>query len=220
MIALGNPELLLQEKQTSQVIAALLDELPERARNVVKWRLGFEGEPRTLEDIAQEIGTGRERVRQLEAKAIRLLKHPSRSRRLRQVSPLVSTIRDDPPAVRPEPVSVHPIYAKLPPKPDSLADDLHRQQTLQRIDRSAEAKRRSHFPRYAEWLQRVRAEPLLPQVGPWEYWDFGWPFELGMSPTDAVNFAIRFNGCSDQNEREKLCELVRKHWTKWPTSAR
>ena len=47
-------------------------------------RFGLEdGRPRTLEELGQEFHVTRERVRQIEAKALRKLRHPSRARRLR-----------------------------------------------------------------------------------------------------------------------------------------
>jgi RNA polymerase primary sigma factor len=72
-----------RELLREQVVAAL-DLLPERERLVLERRFGVgDDRPRTLEDIAREIGVSRERVRQIEAHAIRRLRHPSRSRRLR-----------------------------------------------------------------------------------------------------------------------------------------
>ena len=56
----------------------------ERERRVVELRYGLDGgEARTLEAVADEFGLSRERIRQIEAKALRKLRHPSRSKRLR-----------------------------------------------------------------------------------------------------------------------------------------
>lgn len=58
--------------------------LTERERNVIKLRFGMEdGKTRTLEEVGKEFNVTRERIRQIEAKALRKLKHPSRSRKLR-----------------------------------------------------------------------------------------------------------------------------------------
>jgi RNA polymerase primary sigma factor len=62
----------------------ILDGLNERERKVLMMRFGLEdGNPRTLEDVGKEFAVTRERVRQIEAKALRKLRHPLRSRKLR-----------------------------------------------------------------------------------------------------------------------------------------
>ena len=59
----------------------VLNTLSERERDVIKMRFGLEdGEERTLEQVGQHFGVTRERVRQLEVRALRKLKHPSRHR--------------------------------------------------------------------------------------------------------------------------------------------
>lgn len=61
-----------------------LDTLSERERDVLRLRYGLEdGYPRTLEEIGTILKLTRERIRQIEAKALAKLRHPSRSRRLR-----------------------------------------------------------------------------------------------------------------------------------------
>ena len=61
-----------------------LESLTERERQVVKLRFGLEdGRARTLEEVGKEVNVTRERIRQLEAKALRKLRHPSRSKRLK-----------------------------------------------------------------------------------------------------------------------------------------
>ena len=62
----------------------ILDGLNEREKRVLVIRFGLEdGMPRTLEDVGKEFNVTRERVRQIEAKALRKLRHPLRSRKLR-----------------------------------------------------------------------------------------------------------------------------------------
>ena len=51
---------------------------------MLKLRFGLEdGHPRTLEEVGKEFNVTRERIRQIEAKALRKLRHPNRSKRLR-----------------------------------------------------------------------------------------------------------------------------------------
>ena len=62
----------------------VLDTLTEREQKVLKLRFGLDdGRPRTLEEVGKEFQVTRERIRQIEAKALRKLRHPSRSRKLK-----------------------------------------------------------------------------------------------------------------------------------------
>lgn len=62
----------------------VLDTLTEREQKVLKLRFGLEdGRPRTLEEVGKEFNVTRERIRQIEAKALRKLRHPSRSKKLK-----------------------------------------------------------------------------------------------------------------------------------------
>jgi RNA polymerase primary sigma factor len=62
----------------------VLSTLTGRERKVLQLRFGLEdGRARTLEDVGKEFGVTRERIRQIEAKALRKLRHPSRSKKLR-----------------------------------------------------------------------------------------------------------------------------------------
>ena len=63
---------------------AVMKDLTEREERVLRLRYGLDdGRPRTLEEVGKEFNVTRERIRQIEAKALRKLKHPSRSRKLR-----------------------------------------------------------------------------------------------------------------------------------------
>lgn len=62
----------------------VLDTLSDREKKVLMLRFGLEdGRPRTLEEVGKEFNVTRERIRQIEAKALRKLRHPSRSKKLR-----------------------------------------------------------------------------------------------------------------------------------------
>ena len=70
----------LLKEQVSEV----LDTLTDRESRVLQLRFGLEdGRSRTLEEVGREFGVTRERIRQIEAKALRKLRHPTRSRKLR-----------------------------------------------------------------------------------------------------------------------------------------
>lgn len=62
----------------------VLDTLTPREKKVLQMRFGIDdGKPRTLEEVGKEFDVTRERIRQIEAKALRKLRHPSRSKRLK-----------------------------------------------------------------------------------------------------------------------------------------
>ncbi len=66
-------------------IAEVLDTLTDREQKVLRLRFGLDdGRSRTLEEVGKEFNVTRERIRQIEAKALRKLRHPSRSRKLRE----------------------------------------------------------------------------------------------------------------------------------------
>ncbi len=70
---------MLQEQMSE-----ILNDLPERERKVLSMRFGLEdGMSKTLEDVGKEFNITRERVRQIEARALRKLRHPQQSRKLR-----------------------------------------------------------------------------------------------------------------------------------------
>lgn len=64
----------------------VLDTLTDREENVLRLRFGLDdGRTRTLEEVGKVFGVTRERIRQIEAKALRKLRHPSRSKRLKEI---------------------------------------------------------------------------------------------------------------------------------------
>ena len=67
-----------------ETLSEVLDSLTEREAKVLTLRFGLEdGRPRTLEEVGQEFKVTRERIRQIETKALRKLRHPSRSKKLK-----------------------------------------------------------------------------------------------------------------------------------------
>jgi RNA polymerase primary sigma factor len=67
-----------------ELTGEVLRTLTAREEKVIKMRFGLEdGSEHTLEEVGQSFAVTRERIRQIEAKALRKLRHPSRSRKLR-----------------------------------------------------------------------------------------------------------------------------------------
>ena len=65
-------------------LVEVLSTLTEREQKVLRLRFGLDdGRARTLEEVGKEFSVTRERIRQIEAKALRKLRHPSRSRKLK-----------------------------------------------------------------------------------------------------------------------------------------
>ncbi len=79
-----SPEDYATNEMLKDEIGEVLLTLTEREEKVIRLRFGLEdGKVRTLEEVGQMFGVTRERIRQIEAKALRKLRHPSRSRKLK-----------------------------------------------------------------------------------------------------------------------------------------
>ena len=71
-------------KLLREQVVDVLDTLNDREARVLELRFGLEdGKSRTLEEVGRDFGVTRERIRQIEAKALRKLRHPNRSKKLR-----------------------------------------------------------------------------------------------------------------------------------------
>lgn len=79
-----SPEEYTTAELLKEELCEVLDTLTEREEKVLKLRFGLEdGQCRTLEEVGQIFGVTRERIRQIEAKALRKMRHPSRSKKLK-----------------------------------------------------------------------------------------------------------------------------------------
>ena len=79
-----SPEQHAASEMLKTQLAEVLDTLTDREENVLRLRFGLDDDnPRTLEEVGRVFGVTRERIRQIEAKALRKLRHPSRSNQLR-----------------------------------------------------------------------------------------------------------------------------------------
>ena len=79
-----SPQDSASSRLLTEQIEAVLSTIRPRERRIIQLRFGLvDGRSRTLEVVGQEFNVTRERIRQIEAKAIRKLRHPSRSRKLR-----------------------------------------------------------------------------------------------------------------------------------------
>lgn len=79
-----NPEDYTSNEALKKELNSLLSNLSDREERVIKLRFGLiDGRTRTLEEVGKEFNVTRERIRQIEAKALRKLRHPSRSNKLK-----------------------------------------------------------------------------------------------------------------------------------------
>jgi RNA polymerase primary sigma factor len=80
----ARPEDAASHELLKEQVGEVLDSLNDREKKVLKLRFGLEdGRQRTLEEVGKEFGVTRERIRQIEAKALRKLRHPTRSKKLK-----------------------------------------------------------------------------------------------------------------------------------------
>jgi RNA polymerase primary sigma factor len=80
-----NPEDSYINNSLHDMIIEIVDTLSEREAEIIKLRFGLNnGKPMTLEEVGQAYGLTRERIRQIEAKALRKLRHPARSNMLKE----------------------------------------------------------------------------------------------------------------------------------------
>ena len=79
-----NPESIIMHEMLSKSLKEVLDTLTEREKQILIYRFGLFGtKPETLEEVGVRFNVTRERIRQIEAKALRKLRHPSRSKKIK-----------------------------------------------------------------------------------------------------------------------------------------
>ncbi len=80
-----HPSEVATNQLLKEQLEAVLESLSAKERRVIELRFGFsDGHSRTLDQVGREFGVTRERIRQIENKALRKLRHPKRSRKLRE----------------------------------------------------------------------------------------------------------------------------------------
>jgi len=75
-----------ERRELKETIMRVLSTLGSRERAILTMRYGLDGNAYTLEEVAEQVGVTRERIRQIEAKAFRKLRHPSRSKCLYELA--------------------------------------------------------------------------------------------------------------------------------------
>lgn len=72
-------EAIVLENKLHEALSRALDTLSEREEGIIRLRFGLDGDPQTLDEIAKVYGVSRDRIRQIESKALGKLRHPSRA---------------------------------------------------------------------------------------------------------------------------------------------
>jgi RNA polymerase primary sigma factor len=90
----ADPEKLLMQAQTTEVIFNLLDSLTPREKEILSLRNGIDCQAHTYIEIGKMYGVTPARIQQLEAKALRKMRHPSRFHHLRTVLPQLDMIKE------------------------------------------------------------------------------------------------------------------------------
>ena len=80
------PEIALQRTELIATVKEALGKLTAREERVLRLRFGIDAVESTFEEVGRQLGVNRERVRQIEARALRKLRHPSYNRKLREAS--------------------------------------------------------------------------------------------------------------------------------------
>lgn len=84
-VGVAGPNEVVMHGLLREDLEEVMQSLTDRERTVLKMRFGLDdGHPRTLEEVGREFHVTRERIRQIEAKALRKLKHPTRAKKLRE----------------------------------------------------------------------------------------------------------------------------------------
>ena len=86
MIEPPKPDEVLEEKEKAEVVGEMLDSLTPREARVLRMRFGIGCDEHTLEEVGKQLDVTSERIRQMEVKALRKMKHPSRMELLWEVS--------------------------------------------------------------------------------------------------------------------------------------
>ena len=107
------PETIIINEELKEKITEVLYTLAPREKVVLELRYGLNGdEPKTLEEVGKEFGVNRERIRQIEAKALRKLRHPKRSREIRPYENLYPNYSYSPENNQPQKTYLDEIIAK------------------------------------------------------------------------------------------------------------
>ena len=82
-----SPEEMAMAAEMQMLLREQIDSLVPRQADILRRRFGIDCDEHTLEEVGKELGVTRERIRQIEAKALKILHHPERTGRLRDVLP-------------------------------------------------------------------------------------------------------------------------------------